>query len=721
MGRRRTFKCGPDAEALARFLLDLGERRGLEKVEDFTARFPSVKKTVWAEYLNGSSLIEKAELAKVVQSLCGTDRQLLAARTLRANQLWNAAAAELRDTKTSLAHHDEKQLAARETAALHERLTDTTERLMRAKEHAENARGIITVLGAMAGILHAKVAEISRERDNARERERAEAGERLARARLRLERTEHELALAQQNRLTAEQAQQVLIREAHEARQELERLRRQSAYLGDNDEALPDENAALSVREEASFGDEESDFDDALDKITADRQDHEQDLADLAAHTGLAPPSAHDKDHQVLQGTLLSRTDTPTLQISAQLSASTADNPSTRHNHPGESPHAALWPYFPRPGTALADYQIPDFLDDLHDLLLQALRTGRADEVGALLPAPRTSADLAAYRPEDFHDDLHGLLDHAKSREDTNDTLLLPEPDPAAPDHERAAALPTQEATRRFLDSCNATAMAPWWEQCREAARNNYLAQTPAPLSADNPDNAPTSQNTPDLAVDKIPEAKGSPEEKEFWAELKNLLRTHQTTWTELLALAPTEHQANSFTRARLPSRQCLTAVITHLDPTSLPIWHRRLDDAATARKARKEAKANTNPDRWAGKPLPPRPPDTAAQRFWAKVCCLLLIPVLGYTATAILTAGIQALPETSVVPLIIYFVVAVPATAFLAFLLSIPALELRDDDSTSVTGALLGILGLLAGLGIPWIGPPDTPWQWIADHLGIF
>ncbi|MGW8575535.1 hypothetical protein [Streptomyces niveus] len=208
----------------------------------------------------------------------------------RASQLRKEASAE---SARPAGAATEPQIAARELIAVQQRPVETTERLTRAHEFAEGARGTIVPLLAMCARAENSVRDLTTRWDNSHTLKRAETEARLDKARLRLERTEREPERARHQRYTAEQAQQDLLIGAEEARRDLEAARRQAAHLGlRNTDGSPDpELRLLPAQQETGPGDDDfSDFDDALERITSQSEERERDLVDLVEHTETPPP-----------------------------------------------------------------------------------------------------------------------------------------------------------------------------------------------------------------------------------------------------------------------------------------------------------------------------------------------------------------------------------------------------------------------------------------------
>ncbi|MGW6308293.1 hypothetical protein [Streptomyces niveus] len=295
-GRPRKLRGGPKANELAAYLAGLGAPMGLRTTASFAKHFPG-SSTLWAEYLNGSKIIPAHTLGLVVRKLYGADERKMQQTFTRAKQLHREAEAE----SARPVGGGEAQVAARELIAVQQHLVETTEKLAKANEIAEQTRSVIPTLLAMYARVESSVPELTTQRDSSHTVKRAETEARLNKARLRLERTERELARARHHRYTAEQAQQALLVEAEEARRDLEEARRQAAdlNLGDTDSPEPHR---LPARQEIDPGDDDdfADYDDALDRITSEGEERERDLVDITEHTGTPmpePPGRGAADH----------------------------------------------------------------------------------------------------------------------------------------------------------------------------------------------------------------------------------------------------------------------------------------------------------------------------------------------------------------------------------------------------------------------------------------
>lgn len=63
--------------------------------------------------------------------------------------------------------------------------------------------------------------------------------------------------------------------------------------------------------------------------------------------------------------------------------------------------------------------------------------------------------------------------------------------------------------------------------------------------------------------------------------------------------------------------------------------------------------------------------------------------------------------------------VIALPVALFTVFLLLSTTLD-RGNDNPFFVGLLLGLISLIAGLAVPWVGMTTAPGHWVADWVGL-
>ncbi|MFF3728087.1 hypothetical protein ACFYYM_37635 [Streptomyces erythrochromogenes] len=276
MPRQRVFRGRPRANRLAEFLCRLIEPQRLT-VRDLAARFeegPSA--STWATYLNGTQIIPRSLLHRLLESTA-SDPRMLPALQRDAAQLWREADRESRRPET--------EGEATHLVRLHEQLTDALAGQARAQDVAAKASAALAELRQMGAYLESVVGQRTVELAAARDRERAEIEYQLTQARARLERTNGELERARRRRFTAEQAQQALAREANEAHEQILRLREKAAQL------TSPEPAALAVPRQTM---RMEDLDHRLDLISDDATAEDELLADLVDQARLDLPGGKE-------------------------------------------------------------------------------------------------------------------------------------------------------------------------------------------------------------------------------------------------------------------------------------------------------------------------------------------------------------------------------------------------------------------------------------------
>nr|PPQ56123.1 hypothetical protein C5F59_05050 [Streptomyces sp. QL37] len=284
---------GPKANELAEFLLELGSRGDLTTARSFAHRFPGGR-NVWAQYLNGSTVIPSYTLSQVVEYACGTDARKREQDLARAKVLHRQATAEARASRAR-GGAGESQGVDRELTAVHQLLADTRVKLDEAHEAGQRARAVIALLMAMCARAETSVRDLTEQRDAGRALHRAQTEQRLDEARLRLERTERELERTHRHLGIAQRVQKALLKEAEEARRESERLRRGAARSA----RRPDENSdstlerAFPARREIVLGRDGdlASYDRVLELIAGEAEEREQALNSLDEATdALEPP-----------------------------------------------------------------------------------------------------------------------------------------------------------------------------------------------------------------------------------------------------------------------------------------------------------------------------------------------------------------------------------------------------------------------------------------------
>lgn len=376
-GRPRTFRGGPRANELARFLGEVGDRHGL-KTASFASLAPQGPgKSVWAEYLNGSKIIPAKLLGEVLQRVAGDDRRLLQRYLTEGKRLRDAAEAESRNPSTA------REATAGDIERVYQRLDEAQARMFKAQEIAEESRRIVNHLIPMGVLLQSRIDQLEQERVQQRELDRGETELRLSQTRHRLERMESELAKAQHDRYTAEQARAALTREALLAREEIERLRRKAADL-DLDAGDPPASVVLAAPPEPTM----EDIDDQLDLIASNRFQREEELADLVEASGIEP------DDPAMGPTVVAGSVVPSARRpdEEELSGTTSENSLTSASEPVPAP---------APPSELVSHE-PEvygprhFMRDLTELVRASYGPEEVRTLGERLALPGNSWDLGS-------------------------------------------------------------------------------------------------------------------------------------------------------------------------------------------------------------------------------------------------------------------------------------------------------------------------------------
>lgn len=707
-GRPRKLKGGPKANELATYLAGLGARMELRTTASFAEHFPG-SSTLWAEYLNGSKIIPAHTLGLVVRKLYSADDRKMRQTLTRAAQLRGEAEAEAARPAGAAG---ETQVAARELIAVQQHLVETTEKLAKANEVAEQTRSVIPTLLAMYARVESSVRELTTQRDSSHAVKRAETEARLDKARLRLERTERELERARHHRYTAEQAQQALLIEAEEARRDLEEARRQAADLNLGDTDNPEQHR-LPARQEIDPGDDDdfADYDDALERITSEGEERERDLADITEHTGTPMPEPQDRGPQIITGTVIPTPrdpahsdnderrgdDLPEADPADSRLAPVADNTDNAATSGTDDPALASswhnsWP---------ADWKNPDRL---------------------------YTPDATPYAAYDLYGTPYAAYDPYAAEDvytAATDTYVAPYIDTApystsTPDAALEGAYAALEyavpPTYRPMD----------WKSPDQVyahfVRPDGTPYAPGELSRTTAEKASTSQNMRTgvhLAADRIRLDTADAPSPVFIGALVALLRETGLPYDKLEELAPGPAELEALLRGEFPSWGFVEKIIRHVAPQELQNWdHRwRIANWWDRQDTHEDASVPLGP------PTAPRaahrsPTSTTLPAFlgWFVVP---LVPALTYTVPATFIAGIQASPGAGILNLIIYTVLALPVLA-LALVILLGPLTSIDSDIPFNSALTLAILALLVGLVVPWTVGTDQPWHWIADRLGV-
>ncbi|MEV0126630.1 transporter substrate-binding domain-containing protein [Streptomyces sp. NPDC050703] len=334
-GRSREFH-GSDAEqALARFLVDITKKAGLDTVAKLAERFPrGGSRSTWADYLNGKKLIPQRLLGEVLQEFRNQQADHWNSQLItRANRLW-------KDAANGTAPSDD---ASTELLSLHRRLNQTQDALVKAQAVTVDSERVIRLLLQFSSRQETRIAALTREVSHLRDTERARSAHHLDQARFRLSRIQTELDRARSDRYTAEQAQTVLLREHREVLREIEALQRNAPVQdGAGDEAWTP--APLPVPAHGDVLSEEEtdrDIDERLDLVHNRSEQREELLSQVLRQADMTSGTAQ-KGPRTVPGALISKgtqeSDASPLpgptssDAAAGLSRTTHDNTTTSEN-----------------------------------------------------------------------------------------------------------------------------------------------------------------------------------------------------------------------------------------------------------------------------------------------------------------------------------------------------------------------------------------------------
>ncbi|MER7970483.1 hypothetical protein ABTX35_16060 [Streptomyces sp. NPDC096080] len=339
MGRERKFKGTNAEQALARFLCDITESLGLDTVNKVAERFPCVGgRTKWAEYLNGSKLIPKDLLGKVLIEVRRTRPEHRRESLItEAHTLWKSAAT---DTVSPL------DGTGTELVSVYRKLAENAEALRKAQEVELRSERVISRMNERAGQQEIRIADLERDLEHLQEKERGQVAHRLEQTRFRLTRIDYELEHARSDRYTVEQARRVLLREQQEIRLEFERLQQDANNLGlfvTEPTILPELLAPQLPAEEIDRA-----VDEELDLIGTDRKQRGLMLSEVLEQASVEPETEKD-GLRFLLGTVVTEhtsgpgpssqasTSAPS-EVVPELSKTTSDNPATSDDTPAHSP-----------------------------------------------------------------------------------------------------------------------------------------------------------------------------------------------------------------------------------------------------------------------------------------------------------------------------------------------------------------------------------------------
>ncbi|MEU6867707.1 hypothetical protein ABZ924_31475 [Streptomyces sp. NPDC046876] len=238
---------------LALFLVDLTKTTPVRGLADRFGRSSSS----WGNYLNGSQLIPKELVGRLVESFTppGPMRKTKAVHALR---LWNAADAERRASRSPS--------GAGELVRHHQRRDDALQQVIKYQALAANAEKHLAELRPMLAYTQSRLQNAELQLKLGDERERARLERQLGQARERLGRVQVQQERASGRRMTAEEQQEFWMAEVLAAQEEIRRLERETQELA----AVPPATPVPAPRDAADVVDDESDFEARLEHITAE-------------------------------------------------------------------------------------------------------------------------------------------------------------------------------------------------------------------------------------------------------------------------------------------------------------------------------------------------------------------------------------------------------------------------------------------------------------------
>ncbi|MGW2995384.1 hypothetical protein ACWDA9_27750 [Streptomyces sp. NPDC001193] len=224
-------------------------------VRDLAGRFGRSSSS-WGNYLNGSQLIPKQLVARLVESFTvpGPRRETMAVEALK---LWNAADSERRVGRSPSGGGD--------LVRQHQRRDDALQQVIKYQALAANAEKHLAELRPMLAYTQSRLenAELQLKLGNERERTRTER--QLGQARERLGRVRVQQERARGRRMTAEEHQEFWMSEVLAAQEEISRLEREAQDL-----AVIAPTSLEPVRTDTPDDVDDAEFDARLQHITAE-------------------------------------------------------------------------------------------------------------------------------------------------------------------------------------------------------------------------------------------------------------------------------------------------------------------------------------------------------------------------------------------------------------------------------------------------------------------
>ncbi|MFD7397019.1 hypothetical protein ACFV60_18530 [Streptomyces virginiae] len=239
------------AGRLALFLVALTGGTSVRELADRFGRSSSS----WGNYLNGSQLVPKPLVGKLVEAFTppGVRRNTASVRAL---ELWKAADAERRAGRIP---------GGGELVRQHQRRDDALQQVVKYQALAANAEKHLAELRPMLAFTQSRLENAELQLKLGSERERARVERRLGQAKERLSRVRVQQERARTRRMTAEEQQEFWMAEVLVAQEEISRLEREAQDLM----VIPP-GSLEPVRIETDDAVDDSDFEARLEHITAE-------------------------------------------------------------------------------------------------------------------------------------------------------------------------------------------------------------------------------------------------------------------------------------------------------------------------------------------------------------------------------------------------------------------------------------------------------------------
>ncbi|MFD4939010.1 hypothetical protein [Streptomyces virginiae] len=239
------------AGRLALFLVAL---TGGTPVRELADRFGRSSSS-WGNYLNGSQLVPKPLVGKLVEAFAppGVRRNTASVRAL---ELWKAADAERRAGRIP---------GGGELVRQHQRRDDALQQVVKYQALAANAEKHLAELRPMLAFTQSRLENAELQLKLGSERERARVERRLGQAKERLSRVRVQQERARTRRMTAEEQQEFWMAEVLVAQEEISRLEREAQDL-----VVIPPGSLEPVRIETADAVDDSDFEARLEHITAE-------------------------------------------------------------------------------------------------------------------------------------------------------------------------------------------------------------------------------------------------------------------------------------------------------------------------------------------------------------------------------------------------------------------------------------------------------------------